>query len=127
MKKILYFIWGLPQNIIGLIMFLSLKHLAVKQEKYNHTTVLFFNKNLGAVSLGIFIFVFSDFGKSTDYVVRHEFGHSLQSIILGPLYLLIIGLPSIIWAGFFDNYRREHKISYYDFYPERWANKLGGN
>lgn len=127
MKKILYFIWGLPQNIIGLIMFLSLKHLAVKQEKYNHTTVLFFNKNLGAVSLGMFIFVFSNFGESTDYVVRHEFGHSLQSIILGPLYLLIIGLPSIIWAGFFDNYRRKHKISYYDFYPERWANKLGGN
>jgi len=26
----------------------------------------------------------------------HEYGHTIQSIILGPLYLLIIGIPSSI-------------------------------
>ena len=56
----------------------------------------------------------------------HEYGHSIQSKILGPLYLLVIGLPSIIWAGLFEKYRNKHKISYYSFFTEKWANKLVG-
>ena len=127
MKKFFFFVWGLPQNIIGLFAYFILKRYARKEEKYKDSVVLFFNKNLGAVSLGIFIFVFSDYGYQEDYVVRHEYGHSIQSKILGPLYLLVIGLPSIIWAGCFDKYRTKKGISYYDFFPEKWANKLGGN
>ena len=56
----------------------------------------------------------------------HEYGHTLQSKKLGPLYLLVIGLPSLIWAGCFDDWRAKHHKSYYDFYTERWANKLSG-
>jgi hypothetical protein len=46
--------------------------------------------------------------------------------MLGPLYLLVIGLPSLLWAWLGDNYREKHGVSYYDFYTEKWANKLGG-
>ena len=57
---------------------------------------------------------------------NHEYGHTIQSNFLGPLFLIIIGLPSIIWAGCFDRYRRKHNISYYQFYTEKWADALGG-
>lgn len=56
---------------------------------------------------------------------KHEYGHSRQSLYLGPLYLIVVGLPSIIWAGFVYNLVRK-EISYYDVYPENWADKLGG-
>ena len=57
----------------------------------------------------------------------HEYGHSIQSLILGPLYLIIIGIPSTLW-GFLPSLsakRKKHHISYFIFYTERWANLLG--
>ena len=59
-------------------------------------------------------------------VLKHESGHQVQSFILGPLYLLVIGLPSIVWNVCFRKYRAKYQISYYDFYTEKWANQLGG-
>lgn len=36
----------------------------------------------------------------SEKTIKHEYGHQLQSYILGPLYLLIIGLPSGLWCWF---------------------------
>ncbi len=57
----------------------------------------------------------------------HEYGHTVQSLILGPLYLFVIGLPSIVWMRVapLARWRRRSGTSYYAFYPERWANWLG--
>ena len=57
---------------------------------------------------------------------KHEYGHYQQSLRLGWLWIFVIGIPSLIWAGCFQKYRRKNKISYYSFYTEKWANKLGG-
>ena len=57
----------------------------------------------------------------------HEYGHTIQSLILGPVYLIFIGIPSTLW-GFLPNLnkkRRDEKISYFDFFTEKWANSLG--
>ena len=64
--------------------------------------------------------------KSHMNYINHEYGHILQSRKLGPIYLLVIGLPSIIWAGCFEWYRKKYNKSYYSFPTERWADKLGG-
>ena len=57
----------------------------------------------------------------------HEYGHTVQSLILGPLYLLVIGLPSLVWmkTARLGRWRRRSRISYYSLYTERWANWLG--
>lgn len=61
---------------------------------------------------------------ATDTTVRHEWGHTRQSLILGPLYLIVIGIPSIIWAA---THRTIAPNKPYDwFYTESTANKLGG-
>jgi len=54
-------------------------------------------------------------------------GHTVQSVILGPLFLPVIGLPSLLWAGLpvFRKYRERRSVSYYWLYTERWANFLG--
>ena len=126
LKGTFFFIWGLPQNFVGGIMYLALARKAKSKTRYKDSFVLQMDKNIGAVSLGMFIFLFSDYGSDTKEITMHEYGHSIQSKILGPLYLLVIGLPSIIWAGLFEKYRTKHKISYYSFFTEKWANKLVG-
>lgn len=129
MNRIVWWIWGFPQNLVGIILasFFEMKAQIVGIEKYKDSEVFYIKSKFGgAVSLGTYIFIFSDFGRDTKKVIMHEYGHSIQSKILGPLYLLVIGLPSIIWAGLFEKYRTKHKISYYSFFTEKWANKLVG-
>lgn len=79
----------------------------------------------GSVSLGEFIFLCPSHWNDAE-TLKHENGHRIQSRRLGWLYLFIIGIPSIIWAGCFDWYRKKHNVSYYAFYTERCADKLGG-
>jgi hypothetical protein len=75
------------------------------------------------ICLGEFIFVRGNSPKT----IAHEYGHSRQSMILGPIYLLIVGLPSIIQAGLANmNPRSDWMRNYYKRYPENWADKLGG-
>ena len=76
------------------------------------------------MSLGMFLFL----GNTKDpRVLVHEYGHSIQSMILGPLYLPVIGIPSYVWCNLphFRKLRREKGVSYYRFYPESNANYLG--
>lgn len=75
------------------------------------------------ISLGEYIIVPKG---SNEMYIRHEMGHTKQSYILGWFYLLVIGIPSIVWNSCFRRYRRDHNISYYSFYTEAWADRLGG-
>ena len=83
-----------------------------------------------AISLGNYIFLDSD-GNFSYKTIKHEFGHQKQSLMLGPLYLIIIGLPSII-GNIIDRIKHKYFRRHYDpdFYYkqpwEAWADKLGG-
>ena len=62
-------------------------------------------------------------------ILRHEYGHSIQSMILGPAYLPVVGIPSILWCRVPPLGRswRSGKRSYYSFFTERSADRFGGN
>lgn len=113
-------IWELPQNIVGCMVLTFTKTIYAYSYLDANVYVWYSNKGL---SLGKYIFV--PVKSNLDYV-KHEYGHTLQSKYLGWFYLLVIGLPSIVWAGCFKSYRKKHNISYYAFYTERWADRLGG-
>jgi hypothetical protein len=126
MKKFLLLIWELPQKIVAKIV-IKLSR-AEKISTYKDAT-LYYWKWSGGMSLSNSIFVpfeWIDGSQWQSNYIKHEYGHSIQSKILGPLYLLIIGLPSLLWAWLGDNYRKKNNKSYYWFYTEKWANKLGG-
>lgn len=129
MKKILNYIWELPQVLLGLIIRLTCGGSVYGT--YKDITVYTWKFKSGAMSLGPFIFVpFKERELLLTYevqeTIRHEYGHSLQSKRLGWLYLLIIGIPSFVWAWCFGWYRFLTGTSYYGFYTEKWADQLGG-
>ena len=123
MIKVIRFIWQLPQNIIALIYYYYLllsKQLIVPTLGKHDKVKIYTKKSPGCVTLGDYIFLSP---MSSNHTLKHELGHAKQSLILGPLYLIIIGIPSIVWAML-------HKViapnkSYYWFYTESIANKLG--
>lgn len=118
--------WMLPQTLIGLCLGLgtfALKRLPGKP--YKKAWIIHWKRY--GVSLGLFIFT----DENNRQNVQHEYGHFKQSLMLGPLYLLIVGLPSFIRASVWYLYKKDiaewyYKKSYYCGYPERWADKLGG-
>lgn len=119
---VLQILWGFPQTLLGFAVFLRLRKAT--HYRYHGAVVTEWKKRTG-MSLGLFLFVpEGDYGK--DFLV-HEYGHTIQSLLLGPLYLVVIGVPSVLWCNLrcFINFRRKKCISYQKLYAERWANHLG--
>ena len=120
---ILDWIWQLPQNLIGFIYTILIDD-SIIEKRYNEDKnyYIFLTRKYGGVSLGKYTF---SYYKAIDLEcsIAHEYGHTRQSRYLGPLYLLIVGLPSLIWAWI---HTPKTKRSYYSVFPENWANRLGG-
>ena len=120
------YIWQLPQNILGSLYKEYISDNIITRVNYDATDYeCYLTRNGGGVTLGRYIFINQNYKDLTN-VILHERGHVKQSRILGPLYLIIIGIPSISWAGLRRLIPALKKINYYSFYPENWANKLMG-
>ena len=123
-RNLILFIWQLPQHIVALIYFgylvMMCKDLGV-DSRYKQATVIPCIMR-GAITLGNCVFV----GLNSEYkeTVKHELGHTIQSKILGPLYLIVIGIPSITYCSLRRLFPSLRKKNYYDFYTERTANYL---
>ena len=130
-KIILYWLWqlswGFIQTAAGFIMFLLCSLSGENHSFYKGAVVTGWKKPTSA-SVGPFLFLSESLrGASYDRVLAHEYGHSLQSLILGPLYLFAVGVPSFIWCNlpYFQRMRKTKGKSYYSVYPENWADRLG--
>ena len=123
-RNLILFIWQLPQHIVALIYFgylvMMCKDLGI-DSRYKQAIVIPCVMR-GAVTLGCYVFV----GLNSEYrkTVKHELGHTIQSKILGPLYLIVIGIPSITYCGLRRLFPSLRKKNYYNFYTEKWANNL---
>ena len=118
------YIWQLPQNILGSLYKEYISDNIITRVNYNATDYeCYLTRSGGGITLGRYIFVNQNY-KDLSNVILHERGHVKQSRILGPLYIIIIGIPSILWAAL-HNIIAPNK-SYYWFYTENWANKLMG-
>ena len=128
--RILTEIWQLPQHIIAyVIMFVNRKSIKPMTNRDGILYYLVNNLFNSGISLGNYIFLDSD-GYYDYKTIKHEHGHQIQSLMLGPLYLIIIGLPSII-GNIIDRIKHKYFRRHYDpdFYYkqpwEAWADKLG--
>jgi hypothetical protein len=122
---IIDWVWQLPQNLLGYLYKTITNTFIVYKPKDSNTNITYYANVLsGSVSLGNYVFL-CDSHQDNKKVILHETGHCKQSKILGPLYLLVIGLPSIIWATLYSFIPYFNKnYNYYDFYTEKWANDL---
>lgn len=126
--------WGFLQTFVGFIVFLL--NIGRRHYMYHGSVVTVWN-SLSSVSLGMFLFVskgvnveMSKRGKlvptADNDLVVHEYGHTIQSLVLGPLYFPVIGLPSVLWANLPKcREKRRNGAPYASFWTEKSANKLG--
>ena len=129
---VLLYIWQLLQNIIGLILIAWYKPQRVHKLD-NGVKVYYTHKMKGGISLGNYCIINTghyrkDINESLKRdTVRHEaIGHTKQSRILGPVYLFLVGIPSLIWAGLYGSVIKSTKNGYYKFYTEKWADIIAG-
>lgn len=130
---ILIWLWQLPQHLLAVALI-----KALKAEKTHYGSLWYwefkrasrFSRLVSGVSLGSYILLPQ--GNDCDSVVLHEHGHSIQSRMWGPLYLLAVGIPSAVFNNLWDRLfhkkwsaaQRTHW--YYSRYPEKQADMLGG-
>lgn len=123
-RNLILFIWQLPQHLLAILyigyLVMMCKDLGV-DSRYKQAIVIPCVMR-GAVTLGCYVFV----GLNSEYrkTVKHELGHTIQSKILGPLYLIVIGIPSITYCGLRRIFPSLRKKNYYNFFSEKSADYL---
>lgn len=123
--------WGLPQNLVGAAL---LPILRGERRRFHGALVTVYRKkswlkNRSGFSLGSFIYVPETWSEhDIKHLTVHEYGHTVQSLILGPLYLPVVGLPSVLWSHRYMKRQpvyRSRGVSYTDRFPENGADRLG--
>lgn len=125
--------WGGLQTAMGAVVFL--RYCGCRHTFY-HGAVVTEYPRFSSLSLGLFIFVTQSpprdksgtipFSEIPARLLVHEYGHTIQSALLGPLYLPVIGLPSALWNCLPICQRKwRGQLSYFSFFTEQSANRLG--
>lgn len=114
-------LWQLPQVLLATAVLVATR--ARRRQTYHGVAVFEAAHPRGGVSFGPIILM--NRSARNERLLRHEYGHSRQSVMLGPFYLIIVGLPSVTFAmltraGVLD------RESYFTRFPENWADRLGG-
>ena len=123
-KNLLMWLWQFPQNMLALCIEGVLCQAAHREGKADGNIIIMNTVLPSAMSLGDYLFVSP---MSLQKSIQHECGHSKQSDILGPLYLIVIGIPSLLHnIVHYLCSKIGIKWNYYSFYTESWANKLVG-
>ncbi len=136
MKILIFWTWCLPQSLFGLIGFVLYKMIGKVEatKDYKGVLVTFIKapplKGWSGFSSGQFIFLHSRYLKpenkeSYEWLIRHEYGHTLQNFLLGPLYLIIVGISSSL-LFLYTRKNPDCRSKYHTIFPESWANKLAG-
>jgi hypothetical protein len=113
------FLFEFPQNLIGWFLSIGFR----ERYTYKDVTVIHISGVWGAFALCRWIFADDNYYQNEE-VIKHEYGHIMQSRRLLFLFIFIIAIPSLIWAW---HYNEKMGCSYYSFYTEAWASKLGGS
>lgn len=127
MKKVLYIViqctWGLLQTLIGLGFFVA--NRKCEHQFYRYCIDTKWNAK-GGLSLGLFIFTPKDEVENAQLIRVHEYGHTIQSLVLGP-FMLFVGIISVAWGDlpYFRRMRWEKHVPYTACFVEYWASKWG--
>ena len=115
--------WGIIPTLVGAAFFARLARYP--HQLYRGCIDTQWDTRSG-LSLGLFIFTPKEGIRDAEKIRVHEYGHCIQSIVLGPLFV-IPGIISLVWGGhpYFARLRREKSIPYTACFVEPWASKWG--
>lgn len=130
-KQLFYtlnFTWGIIMNIIGGIAAAAISAYGVKPVRHAGNIVFKFGHYWGGVSLGIFTFMCEEAGEHT---LNHEFGHSIQNALFGPLFIPLVAIPSFVRCQKFNsNIKKgipndeEYDDAWYEGTATQWGTKV---
>ncbi len=132
LAKLIGVLWEGPQNLLGSMLLLTERAIGSVVRIENEDGRLFVQSRMTAVSLGHFVFWSrreNRYFPLDENTRQHEFGHTFQSRLLGPLYLPLVGVPSsarVLYAVAYREMTGRRWRGYFDGYPENWADTLGG-
>lgn len=124
--------WEQPQTLMGNIAMHLLNSVGLVKsvEYYKQVTVCQCSfLQGGGMALGSFVLIdlldakpvivnpINDRSSPVKVLIRHEYGHVLQSILSGPLYLFKYGIPSLIMQGWTErdaDLRSDRNLLYTD-------------
>lgn len=125
--------WGLIMTLIGFITLIVCKvFLKGTIHKNGCSIITEVGGNWGGVSLGAFTFCGKyctgseeikniQFFESTR---RHEFGHSIQNCLFGPLFIFLIAIPSAIRYQKAMSLQRKGEYVSDEWYESFWGESL---
>ena len=141
-KKILFSImfwavsltWGIIMTSIGLIVTLGLNlikfagaqagyDLNIKTHKNGCSFITEVGGNWGGLELGAFAICGNYSEKSPtwfDHTRKHEFGHAIQHLYLGPLFIFIVAIPSASRYWYQRIMQNKGKTFPADWYDSIW-------
>ena len=126
---LIQFTWGIEANLLGLVAFLFCKFVLNWEvtKYYKNIIVSPRNKEMNSgLSLGIFLFVDKN---ASDSIKQHEYGHSIQNLIFGVLWIELIAIWSFIRFWYYELMVNKLKLNinynYYSIWFERDASALG--
>ena len=89
---ILSLTWGIGLTVIGFIASIFVSALGHKPVANQYGVVFVVGKNWGGLSLGPIMFVSEN---PSEYVLNHEFGHSIQNCYFGP-FMILFSIMSVV-------------------------------
>ncbi len=127
-KQLYYFLnftFGLPMTLIGLIVSLVFLITGHKPKRFAGSVYFELGHNWGGLSLGPFFIC----QEGCDEAIKtHEFGHSIQNCMFGPLMPFVVGIPSAVryWYREFLICKGKTDLKpYYSIWFEAQATQFG--
>ena len=125
--NLISYVWQILQHIAALLVisYYKLTKGVVKVEDFKGRKIYIVRPSnmMTAVSFGHYIIMGSDY--EDDQTKLHEYGHTIQSLWLGPLYLFTVGIVSALF-NLISRANSKFAANYYNRWPENQADKLGG-
>lgn len=121
MKKVLLWLWQLPQHLLGLVLILFTLAKSTLEDSTVYIAYADWFRRMG-ICLGDIIIIGQD--SCNGFTIDHEKMHQQQSHLLGPIYLFTVGIVSII-RNIYARLTNKSISWYYNSWPENWH--VGGS
>ena len=130
MKRALFYLlsftWGLPISLLGTFYCVILLVLGFPAKTFGYCVRFEVGNGWGGANFGWLIITAKN---PSQHILRHEHGHGIQNIILGPFMPFLVSLPSSLryhTRNIIKRFKPQKTLKPYDgIWFEAWASALG--
>lgn len=120
--------WGAVMTLIGALCAVALLVTGHKPKRFHYSIYFEVGNGWGGFEAGGFFFVNKN---ASLHIKQHEAGHGIQNLMLGPIMLFLVSIPSMCRYWYREivvrtGKKKSWELPAYDsIWFEGWATKLG--